>query len=342
MSEVLAETQTMEQHADMLCDDSLINKVGCHTSDNPNALYPIKVSDEEILLFHPLEFSPFLYRGQNEYIEICKPTILREMSYDEKLIAVLQKHTFIDAIKTHHLINVFKSYNILSRYQTFKPYRLKIDYEAIAQHYEFKTNHLDFSKDKDVAMFFMTCKYDNKLKKFIPITDNSTGILYTYDYGTDIKTNSNAINPIGYQPFSRPDKQKAFSVIFSEDTNLNTFKYVKKKEFTLTKERSEKYFNMFDGGDKLFPDDDISELAYDIQNNKFISIHIIENYAKLHKVSIMKIIKILKNNNLLITTNKYSFTNCGKILADEIEKIVIDNLYHRVSPRGLHGHICLP
>lgn len=319
----------------MLCDDSLTNGFGMETTSNPNALFPMKVSDTETLLFHPREFSPYLYRGQNEYFDICNPSLWREMTKDEEIIGNLQKLTFINAIKRHPNIRVFEMLNILSGYESFKPYKLRIDYEAIAQHYEFKTNHLDFTKDKDVAMFFMTCKYDNNLKKYTPITDNSEGVLYKYDFALDITKKANPINPIGYQPFSRPDKQKAFSIIFNENINFNSFKYVTKEKIRITKKLSEKYFNMFEGGKKLFPQDEISEIAYEIQNNKYISFDILKEYSLKHDITIEKIINIIKNNNLSITKNNYGFNIHNEKSYIEHRNKMLNELQNRIVVRGV-------
>lgn len=212
----------------MLCDDSLINHFGCHSTPRKNALFPLKVSKNKCLLLPAPEFSALLYRGQNNYFEVCKPTLSRRMTSSEKLKANLQKIEFLSALKTHPLVKIFQNKYFLERYYHLPNYKLKIDYEAIAQHYEFKTNHLDFSRDKEVAMFFMTCNYDPQNRKFTPISDDSMGVMYSYDFKLGILKNEHAINPIGFQPFSRPDKQKAFSIVFNRNLNFNDFDFVQK------------------------------------------------------------------------------------------------------------------
>lgn len=208
--DIQGDINNLDQYSIMLCDDTLINHFGCHSTPRKDALFPLKINDNECLLLPAPEFSALLYRGQNEYFEICKPTLSRKMSTPEKLKANLQKIEFLTAIKTHPLTKIFQTKYFLERHPDVPNYKLKIDYEAIAQHYEFKTNHLDFSRDKEVAMFFMTCSYDPKNKKFTPISDDSMGVMYSYDFKLGILKNEHAINPIGFQPFSRPDKQKAF------------------------------------------------------------------------------------------------------------------------------------
>ncbi|MES2025447.1 MAG: FRG domain-containing protein [Pseudomonadota bacterium] len=41
--------------------------------------------------------------------------------------------------------------------------------EAIAQHYQYPTQLLDFSRSRDVAMFFATCAYDQAGDIFLPL-----------------------------------------------------------------------------------------------------------------------------------------------------------------------------
>lgn len=333
--------QTLDQYSEMLCDDTPINHFGCHSTPRKDALFPLKVNDNECLLLPAPEFSTLLYRGQNEYFEVCKPTFSRKMSAPEKLKASLQKIEFLSALKTHPLTKIFQTKYFLEQYSHLPNYKLKIDYDAIAQHYEFKTNHLDFSRDKEVAMFFMTCNYDPKNKKFTPISNDSMGVMYSYDFKLGILQNIHSINPIGFQPFSRPDKQKAFSIVFNKNLNFNDFDFVKKEEIQLTKELCEKYYDMFDGGAKLFPKDEISELAYEIQNSNYISKDAIESYSQSSKISKKIIVKTLKQNGISITDNKYSFNISDMEKFNKNLQSIIDDLENRISPRGISPHITI-
>lgn len=327
--------QTLDQYSIMLCDDTLINHFGCHSTPRKDALFPLKVNDSECLLLPAPEFSALLYRGQNEYFKVCKPTLSRKMTAQDKLKSILQKIEFLSAIKTHPLTKIFQTKYFLERYPDVPNYKLKIDYEAIAQHYEFKTNHLDFSRDKEVAMFFMTCSYNPKNKKFTPISDDSMGVMYSYDFKLGILQNIHSINPIGFQPFSRPDKQKAFSIVFNKNLNFNDFDFVKKEEIRLTKELCEKYYDMFDGGAKLFPNDEISELAYEIQNSNYISKDTIEFYSQASKISKKVIVKSLEQNGILITDNKYRFNISDMKKFNNNLQNIINDLENRISPRGI-------
>ena len=333
----IKDIQTLEEYSSMLCDDELINHFGCISTPKKNALFPIKVSDKKILLLPAPEFSSLLYRGENNSErKICKPSLMRKISNDERLIHILKKQEFLSAIQTHSLIKIFRNKYFLENYPQLPNYKLKIDYEAIAQHYEFKTNHLDLTREKSIAMFFMTCKYDDKLKRYFPISDKyKKGVLYTYDFKLGIIKGEHSINPIGFQPFSRPDKQKAFSVIFNKDVDFNDFNFVKREEFKLRKEFCEYYYDMFEGGDKLFPKDEISELAYEIQNSNYISKDAVEYYSQSSQIPKEFIIKILMDNNIKLTDNKYSFHIHNIELFNENLENIINDLDYRISPRGV-------
>ena len=56
------------------------------------------------------------------------------MSAPDKLKSILQKIEFLSALKTHPLTKVFQTKYFLERYHDVPNYKLKIDYEAIAQH----------------------------------------------------------------------------------------------------------------------------------------------------------------------------------------------------------------
>ncbi len=333
--------QTLEQYSEMLCDDSLMNHYGCYSTPQKDALFSLKVSNKEILLLPAPQFSPLLYRGENcNNRLICKPTLFRNLKFEEKLVSILKKYEFLHAIKTHPLTKEFKNRYFLTNYSEFPNYKLKLDYEAISQHYGFITNHLDLTRDKDIAMFFMTSKYISEEKRYIPISDSSKrGIFYTYDFKLGIRQGEHSINPIGFQPFSRPDKQKAFSIIFNKNVDFKSFDFVQKEEYELSKDFCEKYYEMFEGGSKLFPIDEVSEVSQVIKDSDYISKDSIELYSITSKMSQKSIIKILKQNNISITDNKYSFNVHSLELYNKNLFSILQDLDNRIKPMGIYPHM---
>ena len=333
--------QTLEQYSEMLCDDSLMNHYGCYSTPQKDALFSLKVSNKEILLLPAPQFSPLLYRGENcNNRLICKPTLFRNLKFEEKLVSILKKYEFLHAIKTHPLTKEFKNRYFLTNYSEFPNYKLKLDYEAISQHYGFITNHLDLTRDKDIAMFFMTSKYISEEKRYIPISDSSKrGIFYTYDFKLGIRQGEHSINPIGFQPFSRPDKQKAFSIIFNKNVDFKSFDFVQKEEYELSKDFCEKYYEIFEGGSKLFPIDEVSEVSQVIKDSDYISKDSIELYSITSKMSQKSIIKILKQNNISITDNKYSFNVHSLELYNKNLFSILQDLDNRIKPMGIYPHM---
>ena len=333
--------QTLEQYSEMLCDDSLMNHYGCYSTPQKDALFSLKVSNKEILLLPAPQFSPLLYRGENcNNRLICKPTLFRNLKFEEKLVSILKKYEFLHAIKTHPLTKEFKNRYFLTNYSEFPNYKLKLDYEAISQHYGFITDHLELTRDKDIAMFFMTSKYISEEKRYIPISDSSKrGIFYTYDFKLGIRQGEHSINPIGFQPFSRPDKQKAFSIIFNKNVDFKSFDFVQKEEYELSKDFCEKYYEMFEGGSKLFPIDEVSEVSQVIKDSDYISKDSIELYSITSKMSQKSIIKILKQNNISITDNKYSFNVHSLELYNKNLFSILQDLDNRIKPMGIYPHM---
>lgn len=86
---------------------------------------------------------------------------------------------------------------------------------------------------------------------------------------------------------------------------------------------------------KLFPKDEVSELAYEIQNSNYISKDAIEFYSQALKTSKKLIVKSLQQNSISITDNKYSFNISNMDEFDKNLQNIIDDLENRISPRGV-------
>lgn len=114
---------------------------------------------------------------------------------------------------------------------------------------------------------------------------------------------------------------------------------MQKEEYILSKEFCEKYYEMFDGGSKLFPIDEVSEVSEVIKDSDYISKDSIELYSISSKISQKSIIKILKKNNISITDNKYSFNIHSLELYNKNLFLILQNLDNRIKPRGVYPHI---
>ena len=114
-----ADIQNLSQYSPMLCDESLINNFGAVSTSKKDALFPLKISDSsnKMVLLPAPEFSALLYRGENQFNNPCKPTLLRNMSDSKKLTEVLKKYQFIEVLKTHPLSIILKEKEFLGNYK---------------------------------------------------------------------------------------------------------------------------------------------------------------------------------------------------------------------------------
>lgn len=319
-------------------DHENINQFGCPTSLYENPLFTVKIDQQNFTFLNGNEFSPILYRGQSKFYELCKPSLFRDTIPDLKEtvsplfreISEIQKLEFFDVITPLPMIQYMKQYEK-------RGYRFAINYEAIAQHYGFNTKHLDLTRSYDVAMFFATTKVIDD--KYYVITEPQKGVIYTVNLKLAWQLDVKNITPIGFQPLNRPDQQYAFSVMLEENMNFNTLPFVEKKEFIITKELSEKYFTMFNGGDKLFPKDPISEIAYKIQSSFSLHRESISRYCQKKQFNKNDFISKLEQCNYGIRKTKFNLTKSEVELLKNKLYYEVSNLNKRVKARGISAHL---
>ena len=109
---------------------------------------------------------------------------------------------------------------------------------------------------------------------------------------------------------------------------------MQKEEYILSKDFCEKYYEMFEGGSKLFPMDEVSEVSEVIKDSDYISKDSIELYSMNLKIPQKSIIKILKQNNISITDNKYSFNVNSLELYNKNLLSILQALDNRIKPSG--------
>ena len=114
---------------------------------------------------------------------------------------------------------------------------------------------------------------------------------------------------------------------------------MQKEEYILSKDFCEKYYEMFEGGSKLFPMDEVSEVSEVIKDSDYISKDSIELYSMNLKIPQKSIIKILKQNNISITDNKYSFNVHSLELYNKNLFSILQDLDNRIKPRGVYPHM---
>lgn len=243
---------TREAYAQMLLpmeqerDDILVNQYGAHSGSETGILFPVETSSGRFRFMPGPEFSPRLYRGQTQFCERCRPSLYRR----EAIEAMYWSTKVFDLgalLWQHPACADFLGWNL-------EGLAFDLSFEAIAQHYHFPTAMLDFSRSKDVAMFFATCSFDAETKRYSP-ANSGTAVLYTADLRSLLLDPQRAaMLPLGFEPMPRPDAQMAFAVPLGFNEDLNEMSWVKREEIKLTPELSRKYFDMFDEGRALLPE----------------------------------------------------------------------------------------
>ncbi|MEX0595331.1 MAG: FRG domain-containing protein, partial [Candidatus Paceibacterota bacterium] len=206
----------------------------------------------------------FLYRGQHEDWENCNSALYRDHKPNDD-------SGFVSILKTYELEIV------LSKHPAVKDLvntGYNINFEGLAQHYGLATNLIDFTSDHHVAAFFGCTNYESG--KYFPVESDfgKTG------YGELYKINTAALwekhggkfiplfEPIGLQVFSRPELQKAYGVK-GVKKNSATKRYIFKHDFKASK----KIFDLFEGGNSLFPPDPLAKKVKEIKDSNTFSLN---------------------------------------------------------------------
>lgn len=163
----------------------------------------------------------YYYRGQNEDFKNCYSSLYREVrkcSNDEEKI----RKMFLNQLRINEFNHLISNFD-----QVKKWYFGDIFTYAIAQHYGFLTDIIDFTNDLDVALFFACCKYDKEKKKYVPLTEEDIkkkkyGLLFQRSVDDNTKCFFNnydlgklhpIIFPTDYQSFTRCDLFRRFTLV---------------------------------------------------------------------------------------------------------------------------------
>ncbi len=272
-----------------------------------------------------LSFNSY-YRGESSYYRPCKPSLYRKGMTEELIFHERLKACELELlIEDYPITSIFKNGLDLSNGQV-TPLHLKIDAEALAQHYGIKTDLLDLTIDKFVAAFFATTTY--RYGKYHPIepTEPTYGVIYMY---TDISISmddmySKHMRAVGLQPFSRPGEQAGFVLRLRKDEDFRK-KACQKIKFRQDKDMSWLIYNYTNRADKLFPESILQMKAEVIINSKFYSAKALElcksrYYPNVDNVVLQNYLKKLQLKIMDLPPVQFSDSEKEQVVKDWDEK----------------------
>ncbi len=224
------------------------------------------------------------FRGENKIYDSCEPSLHR----------ALENFSTEDQKELYRLVadmRIAEFSFFLNKFDHVKNWNCSdVLYDTLAQHYGLKTDWLDITTDFDVAMFFATCRYENG--KWYPLTKNETeldeksqyGMIFhmpswqnssrfSFDLqlyaastsGTPIKferSPQNVIFPIGFQPFMRCHMQNGYGIYMRGKRPLQNDFAFEKLRFRHSEKLSNKYYEMMEGGEKIYPHEGLTKAQF--------------------------------------------------------------------------------
>ena len=298
-------------------DHFWINEIGYVASKDEHALCVVQIDDKHFSLFPGPEFSPRLYRGQTVFYNRCVPSLFRQpITQIGYLTALLKKYEFYKLMAGHPIIRYLQEWRIDGKH-------FKIDMEGLSAHYEFATPMIDVSRSKDIAMFFALCKKNERSNRYEPLKDESRkAVLYTVNLKALLEQSNSHFHVIGFQALPRPDAQKAYSILVGYNQNFNDCPLVRREVFRVECKQAEKYFEMFEGGSKLFPNDPIDEMAWKIKQSIEIDREVLEVSFERHFIpnvwaNTHEITKLLNEFGYVVREKQLEFS-------DEVRKNILE------------------
>jgi len=262
------------------------------------------INDSYCIIYPPPELTETVYRGQTKFYSNCFSSIHRGAPTAlEVFIERLKAVEFELLIKKHPFVKGFANEKI-------ENHLIRIDYEGLAQHYELKTELIDLTSDPYVAGFFATCRYNREKGEYAPVEEKDTiGVIYGYDFMLDYPSNKDKqySHGIGLQPLPRPETQKAFSYRLRKGERFNKMNRVSIFKFYHQPSVSNTFYDMFQGGKSLFPDDLIASKAAEIRSAQVFS----------NPAFVLAFSRYWNNNNADSLRNKINGMKID-IVADEV------------------------
>lgn len=260
------------------------------TFENPrHDLYADTCTDGYIVEYpHGLvmthSYMPFYYRGQIKDYGTCYSSLFRDLYANKYNDGEKTRKIFLNQLRINEFNHLINNFTQVKEW----PFGTVFTY-AIAQHYGFNTDIIDFTSDLDVALFFACCKHIGN-NRYLPLDEEDIesdkyGLLFQRIVILDLFPMS-IVSPIGYQPFTRCNRQRGYYVYTKFGEDIQATDYFKIFRFEHSIKLSKELYTKYDGGKKLFNYDaldDVSDLLETIKKAKTFSNESFEDtYNQLH------------------------------------------------------------
>lgn len=222
---------------------------------NTEKFIPVKAHDGTIRLM-PGNQNFYLFRGQTRDYPSCKSIIYRNSQDQIDIFAArLRQIEFEIVLREHPAVqDIIKN-------------GIHISFAGLAQHYGLATEYLDVTSDPYVAAFFAVCRYSKTKRRYVPVVNQdkkgvlmkTLALVFSANPMSECK-----LEILGLQPFPRPGNQKAYAVKLEQDESFSAHKMF----FQHNSKSSKRIYELFDGGEKLFPLDPIQKKAHEIFQGK--------------------------------------------------------------------------
>lgn len=195
----------------------------------------------------------FLFRGQAEFFNPCKPSMFRDKGKTYFVDDVIQINELEILLQQHPLVKLFEQgFMLMNEF-----IRFKIHYGGLSQHYYNNTPYLDLTSDMDVAKFFAVTTFDMANDRYIKYNGSKLGVLYYYDLKPGAFSYSEErkylVESIGKQPFMRSGNQYGFLIDLEKDDDFNSLPEVRYVFFKHDSDITERIFKESQSGDKYMP-----------------------------------------------------------------------------------------
>ena len=297
---------------------------GTHNYGKNGEKYPgvfVKTSTNSFGILLGDEFQPQIYRGQNNDYPSFSSSYDRLTTEVERVIAGIKREEFRQFFMQTPYYKRCREFSVLDCNYDF-------DFEAIFQHYGFKSSYVDITKNLLVALFFAYTYYSKEDEKYHPIENFNDYAPYLYVSNISAINNGESVSSISLQMVNRPINQMAMA-LKTDGTDLK--ECFKKYELPKDPYIALDIFEKFNHGLALFPEEPISETVNSILKSNELNREITEKLC-----NDKSLINELEKQNYILSDIKWPVTEETRCrINDEINRFLIPFLtrmaYRRVS-----------